>query len=93
MKEKKIGVSKVVIQIGDKEASLTVEQVRELRAALDALLGSEKTVVERWYPQWWYVQPPYTSGTVTYGSTTITTSDSPGTYTITMNDTNGLLTD
>lgn len=80
-KEKKIGVSKVVIQMGDKEATLTVEQAKELRDALNALLGEKvvERVVERdrWYPYNPYnpynpyVYPKYW---------TVTVGDQPGIY-------------
>jgi hypothetical protein len=86
MKEKKIGVSKVVIQLGDKEVSLTLEQVKELSAALSALLGSEK-IVERWYPRYWYVDGGITTTTV-YGNTTlgVTTNADDGCYILKLND-------
>jgi hypothetical protein len=85
-KEKKIGVSKIVIQIGDKEVSLTIEQVKELSAALSSLLGSEK-IIERWYPRYWYAD----GGTTVYGNTTVgvttNTDDANGIcYTLAFND-------
>lgn len=43
--EKKIEVSRIVIRIGEKEASLTVDQARELKEILSDLLGEK--VVER----------------------------------------------
>ena len=84
MKEKRIGVSKVVIQMGDKEATLTVEQAKELRDSLNALLGETKIerVIERdvFYPhRWIYTTPSWT----TYG--TMTTTGDTGNYTIAMN--------
>jgi hypothetical protein len=99
MKEKKIGVSKVVIQMGDKEATLTVEQAKELRDALNALLGEK--IVERvietrdvWYPYQPYIYKRYDGTAVsaiptwTYG-TTIGTYAGGETFTITMGDSNG----
>jgi ribosomal protein L5 len=79
MKEKKIGVSKVVIQLGEKEATLTVEQARELQDALNALLGEKiiEKVVERDY---WYPYNPY--ATKIYYGTTYVSGDTTGTYTI-----------
>ena len=75
-KEKKIGVSKIVINIGDKEAALTVEQARELRDALNAVLGEKvvEKIVERdhWYPYY-----PYLYGTI-YGSDVTTTGTTTG---------------
>lgn len=79
---KKVGISKIVINIGDKEAALTVEQAKELRDALNAVLGETKTVVERviehdrWYPHW----PTVIYGTATVGHTTY--SGDNGTHTI-----------
>ena len=67
-KEKKIGVSKITIQMGDKEATLTVEQARELRDALNALLGEKviERVIERdqWYPYQPYIYRKYWTVTV-----------------------------
>lgn len=78
MKEKKIGISKIVIQIGDKETALTVEQAKELQAALNAVLG-EKIIEREVYPRWWYVDgsktyPPY----VTYGTVMTTNNTDTG---------------
>jgi hypothetical protein len=95
-KEKKIGVSKVVIQMGDKEATLTVEQARELRDALNALLGEKvvERVIEKHgvlYPYQPYIyHSPYWSVTVgdqpqVYG-TSVGTYNTGGTYTITATD-------
>lgn len=91
-KEKKIGVSKVVIQMGNKEATLTVEQARELREALNALLGEKvvERVVERdrWYPYTPYVYPQKIyCGDVVFGTVSGTTANDTygnvtGTYTI-----------
>jgi hypothetical protein len=94
MKDKKIGVSKVVIQMGDKEATLTVEQAKELQAALNALLGEK--VVERVIEKRdnWYTYPRiiYTDGNTKtiktipswtyYGTTTV--SNNGDVYTIDM---------
>ena len=87
-KEKKIGVSKVVIQMGDKEATLTVEQAKELRDALNALLGEKviERVVERehWHnPYIPYIYPRYWTVTVgdppgIYGTTTGTLTNTSG---------------
>jgi hypothetical protein len=84
MKEKKIGISKVVIQIGDKEVTLTVEQVKELSAALSALLGSER-IVEKWYPRYWYADGGIITTNV-YGNTSlgVTTNQDGSCYTLTL---------
>lgn len=75
---KKIEIKKVVIQIGDKEAELTIEQARELKDALNELLGKKETVylpsspviIERPYPRpYWATTWGNTSGisgSVTY---------------------------
>lgn len=61
---KKIEIKKVIIQIGDQEAALTIEQARDLKDALIELLGAKETVyvpsspviIERpyrpYYPYW-----------------------------------------
>lgn len=86
MKDKKIGISKVAIQIGDKEVTLTVEQARELRDALNELLGEKviERVIEhdRYYPYvapYVYTYPKYWSVKVgdqpdVYGTITATTA-------------------
>lgn len=73
-KSDKIEVSKITIKIGDKETPLTVEQAKELREALTALLGGDTKVIERIiererpYYGWWIYQydhgssPPATAG-------------------------------
>lgn len=92
MKEKKIGVSKIVIQMGDKEATLTVEQVKELRDVLDNLLGEKviERVIER--DKWWYVEPyiyprywTVTSTNTSTPSDTVTYGNTAGCYTIQLN--------
>jgi hypothetical protein len=78
--KKKIEVTKVVIRIGDKPVELTIDQARELKDALNELLGSKETVylpsspviIDRPYP---YPYTPY--WTITYGNTgTVTYSAS-----------------
>ena len=93
--KKKIGVSKIVINIGDKEAALTVEQAKELRDALNAVLGEKvvERVIEKhdnWYPYQPYTFQRYWAVTVgdqpqIYGSGT-KYGDTTGVYTITMNN-------
>ena len=94
MKEKKIGVSKVVIQLGEKEATLTVGQAKELRDALNALLGEKvvEKIVERdhWYPYQPYIYSKYWTVTVgdqpqIYGTTTGTYANT-GDYTIALSN-------
>jgi hypothetical protein len=74
-KEKKIGVSKIVIQMGDKEATLTVEQAKELRDALNELLGERvvERVIEKqsYYP--YYPQPYVYVPSVLYGNVSMPT--------------------
>jgi hypothetical protein len=102
MREKKICVSKIVIQIGDKEAALTVEQARELSEALNALLGEKviEKVVERygWYPSAPYTYHPSPYWTVVVGdqpqisgTTTATNSTSGFTAYLTSNGDSDLL--
>jgi hypothetical protein len=92
-KEKKVGVSKIVVQLGDKETALTVEQAKELRDALNAVLGERvEKIVERdhWYPYYPYITygTVCVNGTVeakTVGGTSITWGSS-GDYKITLGD-------
>jgi hypothetical protein len=77
---KKIEIKKVVIQIGDKEAELTIEQARELKDALIDLLGKKETVylpaspvvIERPY------YPHYPNWTVTWDGTRTNPTTYPG---------------
>lgn len=98
MKEKKIGVTKITIQMGDKEAVLTVEQAKELRDALNSLLGEKviERVVEKdrhhYYPYYPYAHWSIYSGETKYQGgmvygTTITTGNSQS-YTISLNNAN-----
>jgi len=99
MKEKQIGISKIVINIGDKEAALTVEQAKGLRDALNALFGEkviEKVVErERWYPYTPYIYTPH--WTVTVGDqpqiigtiTTATTNTNTAGFTVYLTSSDG----
>ena len=76
---KKIEVTKIVIRMGEQDAELTIEQARQLKDALNELLGSKETVyipsqpvvIEQRYPY-----HPYPYWTVSYGTTTGGTSAS-----------------
>ena len=74
MKDEKIEISKIVLNIGKKEISLTPEQASELRDSLCNLLGNRPNL----YPQ--YYSGTYSNNEI-QPSHTITCSDS-GTRTI-----------
>ncbi len=69
--DKQVEIKKIVIRIGDKEASLTLEDAKALRDVLDAMFGEKKEYVGYPYvvptiPYVPYVQPTwrwYWSGT------------------------------
>lgn len=69
MAKKAVRVSEIVIEVQGKKLSLSPDAARDLRDALDEVLGKEtvreivKEVRER---QWWY--PYYTTWTVTNGT-------------------------
>ena len=66
MEKQKVEISKIVIKIGEKEATLTLEEVKALRDVLDNLLGNKNTITYILYSVP-YVNPnPY--WTVTYTS-------------------------
>jgi len=91
-KEKKIGISKITIQMGEKEATLTVEQARELQAALNALLGEkviERVIEKEARPHWWYIYPHTVYGNVS--GTLTTTGNAVGDYTIKLSGDGDLL--
>lgn len=72
MADKKIEVKKIVLEIGNNEINLSVDDAKELRRVLDELLSNQQTTV---YPPWyWY-------SNTTYGQWTVTCGDS-GTLTI-----------
>lgn len=70
---KKIEVTKIVIRIGDKESELTIAQARELKDALNELLGTKETVFVPSSPV--IIERPYTHPfpywTVTWDTQTI----------------------
>jgi hypothetical protein len=87
MVDKKIAIQSLKLKLGNKEVELTIEEAKELKAALDGLFEKEivKEVCNKW---WWYpvtyqyyqnpVHVPYIQpcGTpvenpITWGSTTI----------------------
>ena len=66
----KVEVSKIVIKIGEKEATLTLEEVKALRDVLDNLLGDKQEI--KYIP--WIVYPQ----TNTYPQWSVTTTTSDG---------------
>jgi len=63
----KIEIQKIVIQIGKKEVSLTIEEAKELQNILDQTFGKKETVYIPSYPiiiekpiyppyRWWQVE-------------------------------------
>lgn len=56
---KKVEVTKIVIRMGDKDAELTIEQARELKDALDSLLGTKGETVYVPHPYPYPVPQPY----------------------------------
>lgn len=91
-KSSKIEVSKVTIKIGDQETPLTVEQARELRDALTALLGGDTKVIERiierdrWHGPWWvYMSDPIPNVITTSGTWT---NSNTGNFTLSLNNVN-----
>ncbi len=54
--DKQVEIKKIVIRIGDKEASLTLEDAKALRDVLDAMFGEKKE----------YVGYPYVVPTIPY---------------------------
>ena len=59
-KKKDVNISLITVEIGEAEIALTIDQARELRTALDEVLGKEvvERIIERpYYPYTWQ---PYT---------------------------------
>ena len=73
-----IEVSKIVVKIGDKEATLTLKEARGLRDVLDGLFGKEAVLIPWTYPStaplvpYWPTLPVWT---VTYAADTTNISN------------------
>ncbi len=69
-----IAIKKVVLNLGGKEISLTIEQAKKLKGSLEELFGKEiiKEVIHDHHYDWhWrYRDPYYALGLTTLGSTT-----------------------
>lgn len=80
-----IKVSEVVVEIGNKKVSLTPDQARELRDALNQLLGESKEIVKEYVPypyqpypyRWWTIYPTWTNTNTNTGSYTINMTNTP----------------
>jgi len=70
-----VKIEKIVLKIGDRELSLSPEEVKGLKEALNKMFG-DKSVVYRYYPSFPYYNPAYspnwifTSGPVTLCAST-----------------------
>jgi len=80
-----IEIQKITIKMGKKEVELTIEQARELKAALGSLLGETVTerVIEKYPyhydPYRWVWTSPRWDGQITY------TSDNTASYSLSLN--------
>ena len=50
--EKQIKIESINFSIGKRELTLTLEEARKLKEALDTLFGKEQ--VHHWHYDWWY---------------------------------------
>ena len=85
MENKKVEILKIVIKVGEKEATLSLDEAKQLRDVLDNLLGNKNSITYIPYsiP---YINPnPY----YPYWNITTCSSGNAVTYNIT-NDTNGV---
>jgi hypothetical protein len=82
MENKKVEISKIVIKIGEKEATLSLEEAKQLRDVLDGLFGDRS---------WIYYVPyaPYIPNPNPYWTVTTTITDGT-TYVTTCPKTNGI---
>jgi hypothetical protein len=61
---KKVEVTKIVVQMGEREQTLTIEQARTLQRALNALFGEPAVkIIKEYKPYWPYREPYWYSGT------------------------------
>ena len=58
---KEAKITKIVVQMGDKEVPMSVEESKKLYFLLHELFGEKEKIVYRdtWYPRWPYHQPYY----------------------------------
>lgn len=75
-KEKKIEVTGLNLKLGDKKITLTVEQAKKLKQALDEIFGKKEVIREipcpypvRPYTPWYWEYPTY-AHTVTFDDNT-----------------------
>ena len=61
-------IKEVKLQLGEKEVSLTIEEAKKLKEALDELFGKQLIDVRPYYP-YWYWQPTFTPYWVTWQGT------------------------
>ena len=75
---KEVSIKKMVIQLGDRDIELKMEEAKKLQAALNELFGKEvirEVHHDRWpYWQWTYIHPTYITNTPTWGTNTVTSS-------------------
>jgi hypothetical protein len=83
MKNKSVEITKIKLQLGQKEIELTVEQAKKLKASLDELFGKEvikEVHHDRWnwryrWPYWYdytYTTTAADMPRVEYGNNTVT---------------------
>jgi hypothetical protein len=74
---KEVSIKKMIIQLGDRDIELKMEEAKKLQAALNELFGKEVVKEihhDRYrYPywQWVYTAPNYTVTTPTWGTNTV----------------------
>jgi hypothetical protein len=72
--EQKAEIKRIVLDLGDKEVTLSVEQAKKLKNLLSEMFGKE--VIEKhihhdnWYWKPWYPQQPYYYGS-SWGNATL----------------------
>jgi hypothetical protein len=68
--EKKTEITKIVLQLGGKEVSLTVEQCKKLKEVLNEMFGKEivKEIYKDNYWNWHYRPLGYAGGNSLFGS-------------------------
>lgn len=80
-----VEIKKIVLQLGEKEVELTIEEAKKLKETLNELFGTQIVYQDRWYYHYPWQAIPITTTTPNYVLTTAGTNYDPTNYTLSLN--------